>query len=241
MDCQKGDISDSTMSMDEPTSQTVAFVVPAINEQATIGGVVMALRPHGQVVVVNDGSHDETATKAKEAGALVVSKVMRQGYDRALISGFQHVIAERLADWVVTVDADGQHAMTSVAEVLQTIATGGSDLILGVRPKFPRVSEQIIALFYKAKWGVPDPLCGLKAYRTEHLARIKFAVLDNIDTIGTGAMLGLLAQNARTAIQQIETLDRRDLPRFGTALSANFRILKLLANTPKVWKAVSKS
>ena len=227
--------------MNEGPAQVVAFVIPALNEQATIGGVVAALRPYGHVIVVNDGSHDKTAEMAAAAGAFVLSNLSRGGYDKALISGFLHVISKRLADWVVTVDADGQHAMASVKRVLKTIAAGGCDLVLGARPQFPRFSERIIAWYYKFRWGVPDPLCGLKAYRVSRLARVKFAALNGIDTIGTGAMLGLLGQNARRVIEPVEILPRGDLPRFGTALTANFRILKLLASTPKIWKALRQS
>lgn len=224
--------------MDEAAVPTIAFVVPALNEQETIGGVVKALRPHGRIVVVDDGSRDQTAAIATAAGALVVSKSVRQGYDQALISGFQYVISKRLADWIVTVDADGQHAVTSVKQIMKIIGAGGGELILGVRPTFPRLSEKIIALFYKAKWGVPDPLCGLKAYRTDHLARVDFASLHGIDTIGTGAMLGLLRQKVRKITLPVEILDRGDRPRFGNVLSANLRIIKLMVLTPKIWKAL---
>lgn len=223
--------------MDEAVP-TIAFVVPALNERETIGGVVKALRPHGLIVVVDDGSRDQTAAIAKAAGALIVSKSVRRGYDQALISGFQYVISKQLADWVVTVDADGQHAVTSVKKIVKIIEAGGSELILGVRPTFPRLSEKIVALFYQAKWGVPDPLCGLKAYRIDRLARVDFAVLSGIDTIGTGAMLGLLRQKVRKTIVPVEILDRGDRPRFGNVLSANLRILKLMLITPKIWKAL---
>lgn len=216
----------------------VAFVIPALNEQATIFAVVSALQSYGLVIVVDDGSHDATAALAAEAGALVISKPSREGYDRALTSGFRKVVADGLSDWVVTLDADGQHSATSVFNVLEVIAKDGADLVLGVRPNFPRLSERLMALFYGWKWGIPDPLCGLKAYRASFLRRVDFDGLWGRDTIGTGVMLGLLAQNARVAALPVQILARRDRPRFGSLITANYKILKLLAQTPLIWKAM---
>ena len=86
----------------------VALVIPALNEEKTIYEVVKESLKFGLVVVVDDGSVDQTAKFAELGGAVVVSHEKNKGYDSALNSGF--IKAESLGcEYIITLDADGQH------------------------------------------------------------------------------------------------------------------------------------
>ena len=85
-------------------------MVPALNEQESISAVVDAVKAVGfQVLVVDDGSSDETYSIAKRSGALVMELSMNLGVGGALQSGFAYAVANGF-DAVVQVDGDGQHS-----------------------------------------------------------------------------------------------------------------------------------
>jgi glycosyltransferase involved in cell wall biosynthesis len=121
-----------------PTHSTAAHglaVIPAYNEGATVGGVVGRLRgavPDVDVLVVDDGSHDDTAEAARRAGARVVSHVFNLGYGAALQTGYR--VAEREGrPWVVQLDADGQHDPADVPRLVAPLRADAADVVIGSR------------------------------------------------------------------------------------------------------------
>jgi glycosyltransferase involved in cell wall biosynthesis len=109
--------------------------MPAFNEAANIGPVidhVRAAAPEVHVLVVDDGSRDATATVARRHGARVVSHVFNLGYGAALQTGYKW--ADRGGyDYVVQVDADGQHDPADVPRLLAPLRAGTADVVIGSR------------------------------------------------------------------------------------------------------------
>lgn len=106
-------------------------ILPARDEGPRVGRVVADLRrvvPEAEIVVVENGSGDDTAARAAAAGATVLRSGV--GYAVALRVGFAHARA-RGAPWVVTVDADGQHPAAAVPALLAALAE--ADLVVGSR------------------------------------------------------------------------------------------------------------
>jgi glycosyltransferase involved in cell wall biosynthesis len=113
--------------------QRVLVVVPAWNEEASVGGVVRQLRqvlPDADVLVVDDGSADRTGVVATEAGATVVTLPYNLGVGAALRTGFRYAQRQGYSA-VVQVDADGQHEPAEVPRLLDGLA--GADLVIGAR------------------------------------------------------------------------------------------------------------
>ncbi|CAA9541616.1 MAG: hypothetical protein AVDCRST_MAG19-1563 [uncultured Thermomicrobiales bacterium] len=117
---------------------TLAFVIPALDEEATIAGVVaevLALRDGGLpvilsgVFVVDNGSTDRTATRAATAGATVVSEPQR-GYGRACLSG---VLAAGDVDLLALMDGDGSDRPDGLTDLLAPLLAGEADLVVGSR------------------------------------------------------------------------------------------------------------
>ena len=104
----------------------VAVVIPAFNEEKTIRSVICEVIAYGVPIVVNDGSTDDTALIAVEAGAFVVNHNINRGYDAALESGFKEALRQH-CKIIVTFDADGQHTAslleTFLASTLPTYVT----------------------------------------------------------------------------------------------------------------------
>ncbi|MBU2538878.1 MAG: glycosyltransferase family 2 protein [Proteobacteria bacterium] len=202
----------------------IGIVIPALNEAATIGWVVSNVLPYGVPIVVDDGSRDETGEAASSLGASVVRHPANRGYDQALNSGFSH--AEALGcEYVITMDADGQHDPTILHEFIQAL-DNGADVVIGVRDRHQRLAEYIFAWVAAKKWGISDPLCGMKAYRINIYKELGH--FDSYDSIGTELALYAAKNGKHIAQLPVKTRERIDAPRFGRRFSANRRILYAL-------------
>ena len=107
-------------------------VIPVFDEAATIAGVVARAASHGTVIVVDDGSADDSATVAASAGALVVRTTGRRGKGAALRMGFAEALA-RGAQRVVTLDGDGQHDPDDIPRLLAVASESPRALVIGSR------------------------------------------------------------------------------------------------------------
>jgi glycosyltransferase involved in cell wall biosynthesis len=116
-----------------PADCRVVAIIPAYNEERFIGSVVLQVKEFAdQVIVVDDGSGDATARVAEAAGADVVRHCHNQGKGVALNTGF--VRARQFAsDVVVTIDADGQHEVEEIKQVIQPVLRGKADIVIGSR------------------------------------------------------------------------------------------------------------
>jgi polyprenyl-phospho-N-acetylgalactosaminyl synthase len=108
-------------------------VVPAYNEGRVLGGVVEELVARGhRVVVVDDGSTDDTPAAARRAGAVVLRHAVNRGQGAALQTGIAYAL-RRGAAHIVTFDSDGQHAAEDVDALVAPLRAGRADVVLGSR------------------------------------------------------------------------------------------------------------
>jgi glycosyltransferase involved in cell wall biosynthesis len=125
------------------SSTRIAAVVPAYNEDRFIGSLVLKARQFvDDVIVVDDGSTDQTADVAGEAGARVVSHLVNQGKASALKTGFVYA-CHTGADIIVTLDGDGQHDPAQIPAIVQPILAHEADMVVGSR--FRTIENQIPA------------------------------------------------------------------------------------------------
>lgn len=202
----------------------IVVVIPALDEEQTIGEVVSEFRRVvDEVVVVDDGSTDETASVARSEGATVLSHDTNLGYDRSIEDGFQRAV-ETGATVVVTADADGQHRDEHLETVVEPVLTGDTDVVVGERVDRARLVEALFALYTKPRFGVDDPFSGLKAYDADVYRTVGY--FDEITSIGTQILI--CADNAGYDISQepITVTEREDQSRFGPSLTANWNFLK---------------
>jgi glycosyltransferase involved in cell wall biosynthesis len=132
---------------------SLTIVIPAFNEAAVIGSVVASVRElcgHfvQEIIVVDDGSQDETAGVAERAGARVIRHRQNQGYGAALKTGIRQATTE----FVLTMDSDGQHRAADIPRFLEMAAE--YDMVVGQR----------LALIHSPLWRMPGKwLLGLMA------------------------------------------------------------------------------
>ena len=120
-------------------SLRVCVVIPAYNEGKVIAGVVRDIKKQlklhkydADVVVVNDGSKDDTSLQAQRGGALLINHILNSGAGAATATGLSYANQNGYSI-AVTMDADGQHLAADVIRGIQTIQSGTSDLLIGSR------------------------------------------------------------------------------------------------------------
>jgi polyprenyl-phospho-N-acetylgalactosaminyl synthase len=117
-----------------PGNPDVVVVVPMFNEATSVGAVVRDLRwSFSRVVCVDDGSSDESARVAAEAGATVIRHPVNLGQGAALQTGFAYALADPAVTHVVTFDSDGQHRRVDAEAMLEIARSEDVDVVLGSR------------------------------------------------------------------------------------------------------------
>lgn len=204
----------------------VAIVVPAFNEERSIGEVVEALGDVGSVIVVDDASTDATAARAAAAGAQVVRLEVNEGYGAAIEAGFREA-AEQGYRRVVTADGDGQHAAGDVAAFVALLESDEADLAVGIRPGRRRFLERVCAWYSRRALGIHDPLCGLKGYDVRFFEA--YGGFDRRRSVGT-ELMAYAARHGARCVQQPIVLGPRENgeSRFYSTLRGDLRILRSL-------------
>lgn len=166
----------------EPVTSAVAAIIPCLDEEAAIGQVVAAVRAQGiaTVIVVDGGSRDATAQRARDAGARVVAEP-RRGYGRAVQSGIAALPAETAI--VLFLDGDGSDPPERIPDVLAPILEGRADFVHGTRIKGERepgalspqqvaagrIAHVLLRLFYGARFSDMSPFRAIRRPALERL------------------------------------------------------------------------
>ena len=160
---------------------TIALI-PAFNEENNVGTVVeSALKYVDKVVVVDDGSSDNTGAVAKRSGAFVIRNEVNKGKAGAMYAGFDYT--QKIGvDTVIILDADGQHDPSEIPNFIMKIKEG-FDIVVGARQfntkVMPKIrifansfSSRLTSIVCRTK--ILDSQSGYRAIRTEVLKKIRF-------------------------------------------------------------------
>jgi len=169
------------------TGAPLAIVIPAYNEEPTVGDVVAEIPDliaglEAETIVVVDGAKDATAAQAQAAGALVCDVPVNGGQGAALKLGYWLARA-RGAQVICTIDADGQYEPEEIGRVIGPILDGSADFVsgsrrLGAELTTDRTRHAGVLVFGKlfsllVGQRITDPACGLRAMRAEVTATVK--------------------------------------------------------------------
>ena len=119
----------------DTTSKKIFILIPAYNEASGISTVIAKLKNfrYDNILVVNDGSKDETEKIARAAGAEVLNHIINRGQGAALKTGIQYLQETYDPDVIVTFDADGQHKVEDIAKMVKPILEEKIDIVFGSR------------------------------------------------------------------------------------------------------------
>jgi glycosyltransferase involved in cell wall biosynthesis len=191
---------------------SVSIVIPAMNEADAIADVIARLRaaaPWHEIIVVDDGSRDETGERARAAGARVVRHPYNKGNGAAVKSGIRAATGE----FVLIVDADGQHQPEDARRIIARL--GEYDLVIGARAGTTqanvrrRVGNAILNWIagYLTGRRIPDLTSGFRAARREHLCEF-LHLLPNGFSTPTTTTLAFIRAGYNVAFERIDARPR---------------------------------
>jgi len=158
-------------------------IIPTLNESKEIAQLVSEVRQQDlEVLVVDDGSGDDTAGIAENSGAIVLRNRGNQGKGYSLIRGFDYALNAGF-DAVITMDGDGQHLAEDIPYFIRLAKYSNSAILIGNRmqkvknmPLVRRVTNRFMSWLIStlAKQDVPDSQCGFRLIKKEVLENVKF-------------------------------------------------------------------
>jgi glycosyltransferase involved in cell wall biosynthesis len=212
------------------------LLIPALNEELSIGTVVRGAKKHiPDVLVIDDGSSDGTKKAAASAGAIVVRLERNLGKGEALKTGF-HYALQHNCDWVVTMDGDGQHDPADLINFLPLL--GNHDLLLGNRmedrtsvPLLRRVANISSSLIVSALCGqrILDSQTGFRSYKAALLRQVTLE--GSHYDLETEVIIKAARQGFRIGHCHIKTIYAEEVSRFKT-IRDSLRFLRV------VWKSL---
>ncbi len=188
----------------------VVVGIPAFNEESTIAKVIVGAQKYAdKIVVCDDGSSDLTFEIAKRLGADVIRHEYNSGYGAAIQSLFKRAKALN-ADVLVTLDGDGQHDPDEIPRLLEPIANGTVDVVVGSRfldangtedmPRYRQVGVKVITFLANGfgKNGVADTQSGYRAYAGHALDVLEFS------EDGMSASVEILRETGKQGLKMCE-------------------------------------
>lgn len=157
-------------------------LIPSYNEAGTIGGIVKKLKEMRiDVIVVDDGSGDDTQARASENGALVIRHTKNTGKGASLKKGFEFILRSTDFGAVIIMDGDGQHNPDDIKKFITRLEGSGDDIIVGnrmpqtkgmplIRLATNKAMSTLLSIICKQR--IPDTQCGFKLIRREILEKI---------------------------------------------------------------------
>ena len=197
-------------------SSDVSIVIPAFNEGEAISAVVASLAAAGpwrEIIVVDDGSHDDTSARACAAGATVVRHPYNKGNGAAVKSGIRRAAGE----YVLIVDGDGQHRPEDARRIVSRL--GEYDLVVGARSRATQATHTRrygngalngLASYLTGR-EIPDLTSGFRGARAAHLREF-IHLLPNGFSTPTTTTLAFIKAGYNVAFEPIEAR-----PRVGTS------------------------
>ena len=176
-------------------------LIPAYNEEATVGAIVAQVRAMWgcPVVVIDDCSTDATARTARAAGAIVLPLTIQLGAWGAIQTGLRYALSQGYRA-AITLDADGQHEPQDIGALLQPLATDAADVAIGAFPERASRARRIAWSYFRGITGLKleDITSGFRAYNHAAITVLASREASLLDYQDVGVLLILRRKGLRT-------------------------------------------
>ena len=147
------------------------ILIPSYNEEKTLSKILEKIKKY-KIYIVNDCSIDNTKTlKNKFSNVEIINNRKNIGYEKTLFKGFQ-ILKKKKFDYIITMDADGEHSITNIKKVVNYCKKNSPDLIVGHRSRKNRYVEVIFSKLFYLRYKIFDPLSGFKIYKIKTLKNL---------------------------------------------------------------------
>lgn len=196
----------------------ITAIIPAFNEEVSVGSIVLHAKQHAdRVIVIDDGSTDRTAEMAELAGAEVVHHTFNKGKGAALKTGFE-AASQNGAEVIITMDSDGQHDPDEISNLAAPILAGEADMVNGSRymkgngkstPFYRRIGQNMLDAATNLNSGlhITDTQSGFRAFAAYTVPVFNFRQ----SGFGIESEMLMDAANAGLRIEEIEIGVRYDV------------------------------
>ena len=152
------------------------------------------------------------------------------GYEASIINGMKHILRHwKKVKFIITMDADGELLSKSVPLLLKSLFKNNFDIIVGSRNKLNRISEYFLKLIFNLKFGVKDPISGLKIYKIKVIKKI--INLISKDFYLVDILIISYYKNFSIGSLNIFVNKRKGEPRVGNNLIVNMKIFNIIFNS----------
>jgi glycosyltransferase involved in cell wall biosynthesis len=223
----------------------IAVVIPAYDEEPTVASVVREIPSEiaglaAEVIVVNDGSSDNTVAEARAAGALVCDIPVNRGQGLIFMLGYW-LARTRGAKVIATIDADGQFLPSELERVIEPVVSGRADFVNGSRRLGSELTTDPIrhagVIFFGGlvslliKQRISDPACGIRAFTAELTASVQLEQIQyqTSEILIASAMNGFRVMEVATTMQ--DRPDGATLTKKGPNLLYGMRFARAVLGT----------
>lgn len=209
------------MMLSQKTKNNLLVIVPAFNEEDCISALLSQIPNSVDVVVVDDGSSDNTKDISLMHDAIVLSHDVNKGYEEALITGVGYFMASSHTQFVV-IDADGEIDVANALELLRKVSKE-QPVLCGYRTSYKgRVAERVIGQITDRFFGIKDIYCGCKGFHRSVVTQYtpkdicagiftKFILKNSLVTNVVNIPLGGIARQGES--------------KFGSGITINLRLI----------------
>jgi glycosyltransferase involved in cell wall biosynthesis len=199
----------------------LAILIPAYNEVKNLAKI---LKYNYNYLIIDDGSNDGTVNLLKKNKIHYIKNLTNLGYEKSLIKGLNYLKKKKFK-YVLTFDGDGEHPINKIKKIYFLAKNKKADLIICNRKHRSRILENLLSLFFQIRFGLKDPLSGMKMY---YLPKIKNLInkIDK-DSFLVDTIIMFIKKKYKILNYEITTKKKFGESKIGYNYTVQLKILKL--------------
>jgi len=199
----------------------LVILIPAYNE---VKNLTKILEYKYNYLVIDDGSNDGTINLLKKNKINYIKNLTNIGYEKSLIKGLNYLKKKKIK-YVLTIDGDGEHPINKIKKIYFLAKNKKADLIICNRKYRSRILEKLLSLFFQIRFGLKDPLSGMKIY---YFPKIKNLInkIDK-DSFLVDVIIMLIKKKYKILNYEITTKKKFGVSKIGYNFTVQLKILRL--------------